>query len=206
MSLEGLVRAVCLRSEGFNGAERVLPYLKKYLPEYGITNPQRQAEFLAQCAHESAGFRVFVEGLNYSAERLAKVWPKRYAAANGKPNDLALRLARRPQAIANNVYANRMGNGDEASGDGWRFRGRGAIQISGRDNYSLLAKETGMDCVNDPDLLLTPQGAILSACWFWLKYRISDASNFIEQTRRINGGTNGLADRQVRLTSALSTL
>jgi putative chitinase len=206
MSLEGLVRSVCLRAEGFNGAGKVLPYLQKYLPEYGITNPQKQAEFLSQCAHESAGFRVFEENLNYGAEGLARTWPRRYAVTTGKPNDLAFSLAHKPQAIANNVYANRMGNGGEASGDGWRFRGRGAIQITGRDNYALLAKETGLDCINRPEILAMPEGAIVSACWFWKKYGIGDAPNFIEQTRRINGGIHGLADRQIRLTGALSML
>jgi putative chitinase len=205
MIIQKLARSVCLRAEGLSGADMVVAYLEKYLVQFGITTPQKQAEFLAQCAHESAGFRVFEENLNYSADGLARTWPKRFHAPDGKPNELALRIARQPQAIANNIYANRMGNGDEASGDGWKFRGRGAIQLTGRENYSLIAKDTGLDCVNNPDLLSTPEGAILSACWYWKKNGIGNSANFTEQTKRINGGLNGLADRQARLAGAMAT-
>lgn len=154
--------------------------------------------FIAQCAHETAGFTRLVENLNYSADGLAKTWPKRFSES-GKPNALAIELHRKPADIANHVYANRMGNGDIDSGDGWLYRGRGLLQITGRYNYSQCAKDTCMNCENNPDILVDPYYAVESAVWFWEKKGLDRVNDVVYSTKIINGGANGLSDRMNRL-------
>lgn len=169
------------------------------MSRFSITTPARQSTFLAQCAHESAGFSRFAENLNYSAAGLAATWPGRFRGADGQPNALALAYQRRPAVIANHVYANRMGNGDEESGDGWRFRGRGLLQITGRGMYQRCGDALGLPLLEQPDLLLQPEQAVLSAAWFWQSNglnALADAGDFEAITRRINGGLNGLAERK----------
>ncbi|MGA4635116.1 glycoside hydrolase family 19 protein [Pseudomonas solani] len=169
------------------------------MSRFSITTPARQSAFLAQCAHESAGFSRFAENLNYSASGLAATWPGRFRGADGQPNALALAYQRRPAVIASYVYANRMGNGDEESGDGWRFRGRGLLQITGRGMYQRCGDALGLPLLEQPDLLLQPEQAVLSAAWFWQSNSLNalaDAGDFEAITRRINGGLNGLAERK----------
>lgn len=166
---------------------------------FSLTTPTRQSAFLAQAAHESAGFTRLTENLNYSATGLAATWPGRFRGADGQPNALARGLHRRPEAIANVVYANRMGNGPEASGDGWRYRGRGLLQITGRAQYQRCGAALGLPLVEQPDLLAQPEPAVLSAAWFWQVNglnELADAGDFEAITRRINGGLNGLAERR----------
>ena len=158
------------------------------------------AHFVAQVLHESGGLGRLVENLNYSAERLCAVWPKRF------PNpDRARPYARNPEGLANYVYGGRMGNIDP--GDGWRYRGRGLIQITGRDNYALVQELTGLQTLDDPDLLCEPGPALLSALAWWGE-SVPDAENLsVEQvTRRVNGGTNGLDDRRRLFERALRVL
>lgn len=167
----------------------------------GIDTPARTAHFLAQCAHESANFTRFVENLNYSADGLAATWPNRFRDVNGKPSAKALALHRKPEAIANVVYANRMGNGDDTSGDGWRYRGRGMIQLTGKDNYRMASQDIYGDdrLVQDPDEVLKPDTSALVAAWFWTKNNLNelaDRGDVRGITRRINGGFNGLAHRE----------
>jgi putative chitinase len=185
--------------------------LNTILPKYGIDTPLRVAAFLAQCGHESEGFTHLIENLNYSADALAATWPSRYAAdpkAKVKaPNDLAKRLARNPEAIGNNVYANRLGNSNEASGDGWAHRGRGAIQCTGKGNYINFARSVGKPYAEITAYLETPEGAIESACWYWTNNNLNhlaDAANVFGLTKAINGGTNGLADRKARYDHAIT--
>ena len=136
--------------------------LNKILPDYDITTPQRVAAFVAQAAHESGNFTALHENLNYRPETLRKVFPRYF------PDDaIAARYAHNPEMIANRVYANRMGNGDEASGDGFRYCGRGLIQLTGHDNYQNFADSVSMDVTQVPDYLQTFEGAVQSACWFW---------------------------------------
>lgn len=166
--------------------------------EFGISaKPIRAEFFLAQVGHESGGGVVHEENLNYSAARLCQVWPKHFpniAAANT--------CAGNPEKLANTCYANRMGNGPPESGDGWRFRGRGLIQITGRDTYTHVGQIAGLDLVNHPELASDPQNALRVACAFW-KWKdlnsLSDTGNFTEVTKRINGGLIGLAERQAWL-------
>jgi putative chitinase len=165
------------------------------LPEYDIDTPKRVAAFMAQCGHESGGFTLMQENLNYSAKGLRGTFGKYF------PNDEVAKLyERKPQMIANRVYANRMGNGDEASGEGWYFRGRGIIQITGKNNYTKCSQslfESNV-LVENPDLLLESEYAIHSACWFWSAARLnelSDIGDIKTMTKRINGGFIGLEDR-----------
>jgi putative chitinase len=169
--------------------------LNTHLPEYEINTVNRVACFLAQCMHESGSFNFLIENLNYSKEALRRVFPKYF------PTDaMASMYARKPEDIANIVYANRMDNGSTESGDGWKFRGRGVIQLTGRSNYTACSQDLFGDdtLVQDPDKLTEPYYAILSACWFWSKNglnRFADSLDVITLTKRINGGTNGLSDR-----------
>lgn len=168
------------------------------MQRYRINTPRRQAEFLAQIAHESARLSAVVENLSYSAQGLAKTWPGRFRLPDGTPNALARALHRNPQAIASSVYANRMGNGAAASGDGWRFRGRGLIQVTGRDNYRRCGDALGIDLLAAPEALESPLYAALSAGWYWDLHQLNalaDVRSTEAITRRINGGLNGLADR-----------
>lgn len=164
------------------------------LPRYEITTVERVAAFLAQCGHESADFTVLKENLNYSAEGLHKVFPKRFPTVES-----AQPYNRQPEKIANKIYADRMGNGPEASGDGYKFRGRGAIQLTGKENYSKFAASLGMDVTAAVAYCETLEGAIESACWFWTTNKLNtlaDATDIVGLTKRINGGTIGLEDRK----------
>ncbi|HGN2727623.1 TPA: glycoside hydrolase family 19 protein [Pseudomonas aeruginosa] len=175
-----------------------VPALNVAMERFDITSPVRLAAFLAQVGHESAHLTRLVENLNYSARGLAATWPSRYRGADGRPNALALNLARHPEAIANNTYANRNGNGDESSGDGWRFRGRGLLQITGRSNYRAAGAGLDLPLEHDPDLLEQPEFAALSAAWWWSTHglnELADRGEFVVITRRINGGLNGHAER-----------
>lgn len=175
-----------------------VPALNRAMIRFGITSNVRMAAFLAQTGHESAQLTRLVENLNYSAEGLAATWPKRYRGADGKPNALALNLARHPQAIANTTYAGRNGNGDEASGDGWRFRGRALLQITGRANYRAAGQGIGQPLEDHPELLEQAEWAATSAAWWWANHglnELADAGKFEQITRVINGGLNGQADR-----------
>lgn len=187
---------------------------------FQINTPKRIAAFLAQTAHESAGYTMLEENLNYSADTMAVVWPNRFAEMgpdkkpikeNGKnkPNKFALALHRKPEMIANVVYSNRMGNGTIESGEGWKYRGRGLKQLTGKDNYTRCGTSLGVDFVERPELLLTPQYAALSAGWFWDSNRLgdfADRDDFVGMTKKINGGTIGLADREARYKAVLSVL
>jgi putative chitinase len=161
--------------------------------KYEINTVNRAAGFLAQCGHESNGFTVLKENLNYSAAGLTKIFQKYF------PDEAsAASYAHNPEKIANKIYANRMGNGDEASGDGYKFRGRGAIQLTGRDNYTRFGATLGLDpdsCVADMETL---DGGVESAMWFWKNNglnAICDADDIVHMTKKVNGGTIGLAER-----------
>lgn len=164
--------------------------MRMLLPYHKITTKERIAAFLAQCGHESAGFTRIEENLNYSTDGLLITFRKHFPTRL-----LAATYARDQEAIANRVYANRMGNGPERSGDGWRFRGRGCIQITGRDNYTALAHDLGLSLDTVTSYLRTTTGALESACWYWKRHDLYDL-DFITMTRKINGGLNGLEDRQ----------
>lgn len=180
---------------GVSGAVTWIGPLEQAMANWDIVTRPRVAAFLAQAAHESAELTRLEENLNYSAEGLQRTWPKRFTP------DLAQTYARRPEAIANHVYAERMGNGDEASGDGWRYRGRGIFQLTGRANYRdcsiAIAADADTLLVN-PELLAAPQYACQSAGWFWASRGLSELAErggFEEITRKINGGLTGLAER-----------
>ena len=181
--------------------------LSQLLPDYEINTPQRIAAFIAQCAHESGEFVFLKENLNYKAPTLRKIFPKYFpndAIANeyvSKPNKQA--------AIANKVYANRMGNGPEESGDGYRFCGRGLIQLTGRDNYTFFAGSLQISVEEASEYLQTFEGAAQSACWFWETNNLNqfaDKGDILTLTKRINGGTIGLEDRIKHYEHALHVL
>jgi putative chitinase len=161
---------------------------------FRIDTVVRVAPFLAQCGHESGGFVSLEENLNYSADRLLAVFPKYF-----RSGEMAAAYARKPQAIANRVYANRMGNGDEASGDGWAYRGGGLIQLTGAENYRRCGDSIGVNLLRAPELVRTNKTyAAISAAWFWADRgcnAYADIGDFEGLTRRINGGLNGLEDR-----------
>lgn len=174
------------------------------LPEYEIDTPERIAAFIAQCSHESGGFKFLKENLNYRAESLVRVWPKHFPTI-----DIANQYARQPEKIANRAYANRMGNGDEESGDGWKFAGKGLIQLTGRNNYQQFADSINIDVEELPEYLITFEGAVKSACWFWKKNNLNqwaDQRDIKTLTKRINGGTIGLEDRIKHYNHALEVL
>jgi putative chitinase len=181
--------------------------LSQLLPDYGIDTPKRIAAFVAQCSHESAGFTALKENLNYKAATLRKIFPKYFPT-----DELANHYASKPdkqQAIANKVYANRMGNGPEESGDGYRFCGRGLIQLTGRDNYSWFAASLDISVEEATEYLQTFEGAAQSACWFWETNslnRWADAGDIVTLTKKINGGTIGLEDRIKHYEHALHVL
>lgn len=199
MNPQQLVEAGC----GSPMAEKWAKPLTAAMERYEINTPTRQAAFLAQVMHESARFTALVENFNYRADRLVAVFPAYFDEHE------ALAYARQPSRIASRVYANRMGNGDEASGDGFRFRGRGLIQITGRGNYLECGVTMGVDLITDPDKLLDPDMAALSAACYWKTHglnELADAGDFIGVTKRINGGTNGLANRLALLSLAKKAL
>jgi putative chitinase len=171
---------------------------------WGIVTPVQQAAFIGQCGHESGNFRILEENLNYAADRLMKIWPKRFPTLES-----AQPYHRNPRKIANKVYANRMGNRDEASDDGWRFRGSGWIQLTGHDNFYHFSKAMGEDFVMKPDLVRTPLYAAHSAGWFWQTQKLNELADthaWKGLTRRINGGIIGLEDRIKHINHALEVL
>jgi putative chitinase len=200
--LKKILLSVIDKTESTAGAQAVYLPLSKLLPENGITTHKEIAEFCAQCAHESGGFRRLIENLSYSAEGLAKTWPNRFALADKTPNLLAKDIARNSELIGNYVYANRMGNGNPDTGDGFKYRGRGIIQLTGKDNYQAAQDALGIECVNNPDMLTEINCAARVAVWFWVKNKCGKAPNFDAQTRIINGGIKGLDDRRARLARA----
>lgn len=167
--------------------------LNETFERFGISTPRQQAAFIGQCGHECGQFRILEENLNYRAATLMKLWPKRFPSL-----DVANQYAGNPRKIANNVYSSRMGNRDEASGDGWRFRGRGCIQLTGHSNYFHASKALGVDFVANPDLVSTPRYAAMTAGWFWSTHNcnaLAEAGDWVGLTKKINGGTIGLDDR-----------
>lgn len=178
--------------------------LEQLLDDYEINTPQRVAAFVAQCAHESGNFVFIKENLNYKAASLRKVFPKYFPS-----DDLAAAYANKPEMIANRVYANRMGNGDEASGDGYRYCGRGLIQLTGKDNYTFFAGSLDITVEEAAEYLQTFEGAAQSACWFWESNNLNalaDKGDILTLTKRINGGTIGLEDRIKHYNHALHVL
>ncbi len=170
--------------------------------KYDVETPKRQAAFIGQCAVESANFTRLQENLNYSAQRLTQVWPSRFPNIN-----MAESYAHNPEKLADFVYAGRMGNLQD--GDGWKFHGRGLIQLTGRENYANCGSGIGVDLIDNPDLLLTPKYAALSAGWFWNKKglnALADSQEYGAMTRRINGGLTGLDERIAKITKALQVL
>ena len=170
--------------------------LSQLLPDYEINTPQRIAAFVAQCAHESGGFMVLKENLNYKAATLRKIFPK-YFPTDEMANQYAS-MPNKQEAIANLVYANRMGNGSPESGDGWKFCGRGLIQLTGRSNYESLAETLEMPLDEAVEYLETAGGALESAAWFWANNglnEIADTDDIVRATKKVNGGTIGLEER-----------
>lgn len=170
--------------------------LDQLLPDYQIDTPRRVAAFVAQCSHESGEFRIIRENLNYRWQSLRKLFPRYFPT-----DELAQQYASRPnkqEAIANRIYANRMGNGPEDSGDGYLYRGRGLIQLTGKENYSWFAASLGISVQEATEYLETFEGAAQSACWFWETNNLNqwaDKDDILTLTKRINGGTIGLEDR-----------
>ena len=176
--------------------DSVIAMIPDTAAKFQINTPLRLAHFLAQCGHESGGFKVTQENLNYSAKGLAGIFKKYFPT-----EAVATPYARQPQKIANKVYANRMANGSEASGDGYKFRGRGYIQLTGRDNYTQFGKAIGEDIASNPDAV-SSNYALLSAAWFWSKNGLNKLADggagdtvVTSITKRVNGGTIGLPDR-----------
>jgi putative chitinase len=175
------------------------------LPKYEINTPNRIAGFFAQCGHESMNFTALSENLNYRAETLEKLFSKYFSKAGRNAAD----YAKQPEKIANVIYANRMGNGDTASGDGFKFRGRGVIQLTGRDNYSAFALSIKMTLPDVIDHVQTKKGALESACWYWNSRKINlacDENDIVKMTKLVNGGTIGLEDRRSHYEKALAVL
>ena len=216
-----------LQAVGVKEPEKWLGAIRAACEKFQINTDKRVAAFLAQCAHESGGFTMLTENLNYRASTMAACWPPRFAVqepdpakpgktrpnkdAQGKniPNAFAIALEKKPEAIANTVYSNRMGNGTIESGDGWKYRGRGLKQLTGKDNYTRCGAGIGVDIVSDPDKLLEPTYAALSAGWFWSSNHCGDfidKDDFVGLTKKINGGTIGLADREARYKKCLASM
>jgi putative chitinase len=201
--LDTALRAVAPRLTPAERADWV-EILDARLPKAAVTKSRRIAAFLGQCAVESGGFQILEEDLSYSAARLCEVWPGRFPDA-----DAAEACAFRPEPLANNIYANRMGNGDPASGDGWLFRGRGLIQITGRTAYERFARAMNMNLDQAVAHSATPAGAADSAIWFWSYHdlnKIADAWLLESMTRKINGGLTGAAERNRLCRAALHAL
>ena len=184
--------------------EKYVGPLNDTMQRYEINTPLRQAHFLAQVAHESEQLKHVVENLNYSQARLIQVFPRYFRTI-----EEAAPYNRQPEKIANRVYSNRMGNGDEASGEGWKFRGRGLIQLTGKENYKKASDAIGVDFVSNPDLVQGPVYATLTAGWYWDSRELNkpaDADNIYKVTKLINGGTIGIESRELYLERAKATL
>lgn len=181
--------------------EKFVDPINKVIEEFDINTPNRISMFLAQIGHESGGLTKLHENLNYKAARLQQIFPKYFRDVD--PNA----YANNPEKIANRVYASRMGNGNEASGDGYRFRGRGAVQLTGRSNYVACGEDLEVDLIANPDYLETPEGAIRSAAWFWDQHDLNewaDKKDVTTVTKKINGGTIGLEERKELFEEALT--
>lgn len=184
--------------------EQWVDALNETFQRFNILTPIQQASFIGQAGHESGNFRMLEENLNYRAETLMKVWPKRFPTL-----EFAKQYEKNPKKIANSVYANRMGNRDEASGDGYRFRGRGLFQLTGHAGYFHAGQALGEDFVMQPELVATPKYAAMTAGWFWNTHKLNqyaDRTDFLMMTKKINGGTIGLDDRIKHINHALDIL
>jgi putative chitinase len=178
--------------------------LNETFQRFGIITPDQQASFIGQCGHECGQFKVLEENLNYRAETLMKLWKSRFPTI-----EIANEYARNPKKIANKVYSSRMGNRDESSGDGYRFRGRGCIQLTGHANYFHAGNACGEDFVMNPDLVATPKYAAMTAGWFWNTHKLNqyaDIRDYKTMTKKINGGFIGLAEREKEISHALAVL
>ena len=208
-----------LKAAGVKDPAKWLEAVRQTCDEFNVNTPQRISSFLAQCAHESGGFTMLEENLNYRAATLAACWPTRFAElgpdkkpkkdAQGKniPTKVALAIEKKPEAIANLVYSSRMGNGSAESGEGWKYRGRGLKQLTGKYNYDKCGSYLGLDLVADPDLLLQPLAACRSAGWFWKTNNLesfADVGDIKGMTKKINGGFIGLEDREKRYKAVLA--
>ena len=183
--------------------------LNETFDRFQIDTPMRQAAFIGQCGHECGQFKVLEENLNYRAATLLKLFPRTPRRAWGFTPEEAAAYERQPKKIANRIYGNRMNNRDEASGDGWRFRGRGCIQLTGSANYHHASKALGVDFIMEPDQVATPKYAAMTAGWFWNTHKINqfaDVQDWVTMTKRINGGTIGLDDRIKHIMQALQIL
>jgi len=203
-------------------AEKWLPYVQQALNRFDITSEKQVAAWIAQTAHESGGYVNLTENLNYSDVGLAGTWPNRFAEIDPStkkpkkdakgfniPNRFAKALHRNPEAIANVVYGGRLGNGPIESGDGWKHRGMGLKQLTGKENHKRCGDALGIDFISNPEKLLEPEYASLSAAWFWVDKKcgsLADADDFVGLTKRINGGTIGLQDREKRYKAVLASL
>jgi putative chitinase len=184
--------------------EQWVDALNATFQRFNIDTPVRQASFIGQCGHECGNFKVLEENLNYRAEVLMRLWKSRFPTI-----EIANEYARNSKKIANKVYASRMGNRDESSGDGFRFRGRGCIQLTGHANYFHAGKACGVDFVMEPDLVATPQYAAMTAGWFWDTHKLNqfaDVRDFKTMTKKINGGFIGLDDRIKHIEHAMQVL
>jgi len=193
-----MIEASVLKTLGVStdNIDKYLPWLNMTMLKYDINTPVRQAMFLSQIAHESGNFCHVSENLNYSVNGLRSVFGKYF------PNDnLAAEYARKPEKIANRVYANRMGNAEESSGDGWKYRGRGLIQLTGKNNYTTFSLSADNNALLEPEMVSEPELAVQSAGWFWSTNnlnRLADTGDVRVVTKRINGGYNGLTDRSAK--------
>ena len=185
------------------GAEWV-DALNETFNTFGINTQRQQAAFIGQCGHECGNFKTLEENLNYRAETLMKLWKARFPTM-----EIANQYSKNPKKIANKVYSSRMGNRDEASGDGYRFRGRGCIQLTGHANYFHAGQALGVDFVMEPDLVATPKYAALTAGWFWNTHKLNqyaDSRDYKTMTKKINGGFIGLEDRIKHINHAIEVL
>jgi putative chitinase len=176
---------------------------------FGITTPAQQASWIGQCGHECGNFRILEENLNYKSATLLKLFPKTPKRQWGFTPEEAAVYEKQPQKIANRIYSNRMGNRDEASGDGWRFRGSGFLQLTGMSNFFHAGEALGQDFIMQPELVRTPMYAAQTAGWFWQTHKLNiyaDSGDFVTMTKRINGGTIGLEDRIKHINHALEVL
>ena len=184
--------------------QKWLEPLNAAFAKYDISTPVRQAFFVGQCAHESNNFTRLEEGLNYSASRLMAVWPSRFPTL-----EAAAPYANNPEKLANKVYGGRADLGNKEDGDGFKFHGRGCIQLTGRDLYERCGEAIGADLINQPQLLVEPHYAAMSAAWFWNKKglnTLADSKDYDTMTKRINGGLIGLDDRKAKIAKAISVL
>lgn len=176
---------------------------------FGITTPAQQASWIGQCGHECGNFRILEENLNYKAATLLKLFPQNPKRVWGFTPESAAAYEKQPQKIANRIYGNRMGNRDEASGDGYRFRGSGFLQLTGMSNFFHAGEALGVDFIMQPELVRTPKYAAMTAGWFWQTHKLNqyaDSGDILTMTKRINGGTIGLEDRKQHIEHALHVL